>query len=48
MEKVLEEEVGVNVVASDSSNATTVDSSSVDKSSNDGSDGGGRNVGEYE
>ena len=47
VEKVLEEEVGVNVVASGSSNATA-DSSSVDKSSNDGSDGGGGNVGEYE
>ena len=48
MKKVLEEEVGVNVVASDSSNATTVDSSSIDKSSNDESDGGGENVVEYE
>ena len=48
MEKVLEEEVGVNVVASGSSNATTTYSSSVDKTSNDRSDGGGENVGEYE
>ena len=48
MEKVLEEEVGVNVVASVSSNATTIDLSFVDKSSNDRSDGGGENIGEYE
>ena len=46
VEKVLEEEVGVNVVVSGSSNAT-VDSPSIGKSSNDGSDGGGGNVGEY-
>ena len=48
VEKVLEEEVGVNVVASTSLNATTTDLSSVDKSSNDRSDGGRENVGEYE
>ena len=44
----MEKEVGINVVASGSSNATTANSSSVDKSSNDGSDGGEENVGEYE
>ena len=38
VEKVLEKEVGVNVVASGSSNATTADSYSINKSSNDGSD----------
>ena len=48
VEKVLEEEVGVNVVASGSSNATTTDSSFVDKSSNDESDGGGGNIREHE
>ena len=36
------------MVASGSSNTTATNSSSVDRSSNDGSDGGGKNVGEYE
>ena len=45
VKKVLEEEVGVNVVFSGSSNATTTNLSSI--SSNNESDGGGGNVREY-
>ena len=48
VKKVLEEEVGVDVIASGSSNTTTTNSSSVNKSINDGSDGGWGIVREYE